>query len=111
VRAFLMALVLVGAGTSALAEPSPMYVRAVPERVETPAPREQPPIVLKLAMHEPEEKPLPAPATRTERPSLMEQVRDHLCEQLPAVSNAIVTPLPIASADGTLAGVGVLGHF
>jgi hypothetical protein len=104
-----MALVLAIA-TPALADPSPMYVRAIPAHVETPAPREQTPVVLKLAMREPEEKPLPN-RVKDERPSLMQQLRDRIHEQLPVVSTAVVAPLPISSADGTLAGVGVIGRF
>jgi len=107
-RALLMALVL-AAGTPALADPSPMYVRAVPAQIETPAP--QKPIVLKLVMREPDEKQLPEHAKRLERPSLMQQLRDRICEELPAVSTAMLVPLPISTADGTLAGVGVLGKF
>lgn len=105
-----MALVLAIA-TPARAEPSPMYVRAIPARVETPAPREPTPIVLKLAMREPEEHPLPARPPRDASPTLMDKLRDRIHEQLPAVSTAIVAPLPISTADGTLAGVGVLGKF
>ncbi len=109
-RALLMGFVL-AVGTPALADPSPMYVRALPARVETPALRVQKPVVLTLAMREPEETRLPEHAKHPERPSLMQQLRDRIYEELPVVSIAIVAPLPISSADGTLAGVGVLGKF
>jgi hypothetical protein len=108
-RAMLMALVLAIA-PSALAEPLPMYVRAVPAQVETPAPREQKPVVLTLTMREATETPLRSEKP-PERPSLMEQLRDRIYEELPVVSTAVLAPLPITSADGTLAGVGVLGRF
>jgi hypothetical protein len=109
-RAMLMALVLAIA-PSALADPLPMYVRAVPAQVETPAPREQKPVVLTLKMREATETPLQRSEKPPERPSLMEQIRDRIYEELPVVSTAVLAPLPIASADGTLAGVGVLGRF
>lgn len=109
-RALLMALVL-AIGTPALAEPDAMYVRAMPDRVETPAPRHQKPVVLTLAMREPEEKRLPETKKPPERPTLMQQLRDRIYEELPVVSTAVVAPLPISTANGTLAGVGVLGKF
>lgn len=109
-RALLMALVLAG-GTPALANPSPLYVRAIPAQVETPAPRVQAPVVLKLAMREREERPLPKHEKQPERPSFLHQLRDRIYEELPVVSIAVVSPLPISSADGTLAGVGVVGTF
>ncbi len=110
-RALLMALVLAIA-TPALAEPRPLYVRAVPEQIETPKPPEKTkPVVLRLEMREREETPVPKSEKSPERPSLMQQLRDRIFDELPAVSTAIVAPLPIASADGTLAGVGVLGRF
>ncbi len=109
-RALLIGIVL-ALGTPALADPSPMYVRALPAQIETPARRVQTPVVLKLAMREAEEKRLPEHAKHPERPTLMQQLRDRIYEELPVVSTAIVAPLPISSADGTLAGVGVLGKF
>lgn len=109
-RALLMALVLAG-GTLAHADPYAMYVRAVPERLETPAPRAQKPVVLRLAMRESEEKQFPKREKPPERPSLMQQLRDRIYDELPVVSTAVVAPLPISTADGTLAGVGVLGKF
>ncbi|MGE0396037.1 MAG: hypothetical protein AB7T06_04850 [Kofleriaceae bacterium] len=109
-RALLMALVL-AIPTLAHAEPTAMYVRAMPARVEIPAPREPKPVVLRLAMREPEENPLPETAERPEHPSLMERLRDRVIEVLPVVSTAVVAPLPISSADGTLAGLGVVGKF
>jgi hypothetical protein len=115
-RALLMATVL-AVGTPALADPLPMYVRAVPERLETPAPREQKPgarkpVVLTLAMREPpEEARLLDHARPPQRPSLMQQLRDRIYDELPVVSTAVLAPLPISTADGTLAGVGVLGKF
>jgi hypothetical protein len=61
-------------------------------------------------MREPEERRLPE-LKHQERPSLMEQLRDRIRDQLPSVSTAFLAPLPITSADGTLAGIGVLGKF
>jgi hypothetical protein len=109
-RALLMAVVLAIA-TPALADPTPMYVRAMPAHVETPAPREQKPVVLTVTMRETDETRLPERAKHPGRLSLMEQLRDRIVDELPVVSTAIVVPLPISTADGTLAGFGVLGTF
>ncbi|MFN0250852.1 MAG: hypothetical protein ACKV2T_28515 [Kofleriaceae bacterium] len=106
----LMALVL-AVTPSALADPLPMYIRAAPAQVETPAPRGQEPVVLTLAMREADKPPLRQSEAPLERPSLMQQLRDRLYEELPVVSTAVVAPLPISSADGTLAGFGLIGRF
>ena len=78
-RALLIGIVL-ALGTPALADTSPMYVRALPAQIETPARRVQTPVVLKLAMREAEEKRLPEHAKHPERPTLMQQLRDRMIE-------------------------------
>lgn len=111
-RALLMVW-LVGSATPALADP--LFVRAATAPEETPAPRpevrEPPRLVLAIAKREPEHTRLPERARPPAGPSLMEQLRDRIYEELPVVSTAVVAPLPISSANGTLAGVGVLGKF
>lgn len=86
-----------------------MYLRAMPDRVETPAAREPTHVNLKLAPRE--QHPVPKREERPEPPSLMERLRDRICEELPVVSTVTLAPLPISSPDGTRAGLGVFGRF
>ena len=121
-RALLMAGVL-AIGTPAMAEPPRLYVRAAPAPVETAAPRasvREPSAArtdlatrrtLPRTMQERDEAQLPIHEKQPARASLMEQLRERILDELPVVSSAVVAPLPISSADGTLAGVGVLGKF
>ncbi len=113
-RALLMVWLVVAA-LPTLAHADPLYVRAARAPEETPAPRsvvrEPPRLVLAIAMREPEHTRLPEHTTPPAGPSLMEQLRERIYDELPVVSTAVVAPLPISSTHGTLAGVGVLGKF
>ena len=115
-RALVMAAVL-GTAAPVLADPSPMFIRAPSARhIEVAPPVRPTPVRISLAFRpheapdgEPEE--VTDPEKQPRLPTLMEQLRDRIYEELPAVKTAVVTPLPISSANGTLAGVGLLGEF
>jgi hypothetical protein len=113
-RALVMAVVL-STAAPVLADPSPMFIRAPSARhieVARAAPPKPVRISLALRPHDaPEQQPVRDPAKRQSQPTLMEQLRDRIYEELPAVKTAVVAPLPISSANGTLAGVGLLGEF
>lgn len=120
-RAFVMLAVLAGA-SPVLAEPSPMFIRAPGGQVaELPASGSRaernrteqiPPERVRLRLQrDPVSDDSVDDPIKPSRPSLMEQVRARVLDELPAVSSAMVSPLPIPSADGTLAGLGVLGKF
>jgi hypothetical protein len=109
-----MAAVL-AATTPALADPKLSYVRAPSTQMMEVAAHTTPThvrISLRLTTTVTKESDVVDDPTKwPEGPTLMEQLRDRILEELPVVSTAVVAPLPISSPHGTLAGVGVLGKF
>jgi hypothetical protein len=112
-RALVMAVVL-GTAAPAVADPSPMYIRTAPAQLEVAPPAAGPPTKLSLPLRthdEATERHVLETIHHQKHRTLMEQLRDRIYEELPVVSAAVFAPLPISTANGTLAGVGVIGKF